>query len=553
MKRTSIIFIVIVVLVMAANLINVNWGLPNKNHIYSYNCDETTYLSFLKNMNPSKYDFDPKVYWKTHLTVYYTGAVLKLGELCGLYSIGNKKYYKAHPEQFGKVILWQRIFWGKIPLILLAIVSFFLGRTLIDEKYGLILAGVTGLLPTLMVNSNYAVENIVIPLLLAATCYLSLRYYEAGRLKYIVWAGIITGLAVSTKQTGVLGFVFILGALISKRKKTGLITILKYFIISGIAATLAFSITSPYYMKFLILRVLAPASIQPDIYGDTTMPVNMLSLKFFGMNFNRIFKINFVQLGGALLLLSPFGVYFYRKQTKFRIIFAYAAVFYVLSLCCQYSSDSRLTPLAYFMAVLGTAGGYYILINSKSRLLKSILVTVVAVSLFVYAGVVTYPYIKPDIREISSAWIEEHILKPKRPVSIGLHESPWYAAPDILTKEWMHNIHPEDSIYTDIYDEIFVISDEKVKKYGVRCIYPKESMLTETNKMKWLESQSPDYIILSHEIEGWPEYFDKSEKYKLVKHFRGYDILSISNLCIYSFDVYVFKSLKGASGYQNKI
>ncbi|MBI4682245.1 MAG: glycosyltransferase family 39 protein [Nitrospirae bacterium] len=196
-----------------------NWGLPDEDHIFTYNLDELTFLMWLRNMDPAKLDFDPNVYSKTHLPIYYTAAVLKVGEVLGLYKIGSSEYYKQHPDELADILLFQRIFFGKIPAICIIIFSFLIGRILIDEKYGVILAGVSGFLPMILAHNNYAVENILVTLLIIVTFYLSLKYYQTERLKYIILAGIFTGLSISTKQTGVLGFIFIAGVLVSKRNQ----------------------------------------------------------------------------------------------------------------------------------------------------------------------------------------------------------------------------------------------------------------------------------------------------------------------------------------------
>ena len=39
-----------------------------------------------------------------HFPIYYTGFVLKVGNIFGLYDIGNKEFYKTHPEQFADII-----------------------------------------------------------------------------------------------------------------------------------------------------------------------------------------------------------------------------------------------------------------------------------------------------------------------------------------------------------------------------------------------------------------------------------------------------------------
>lgn len=543
MKKTSLYILIIVIIAGTLNTLGITWGLPNPSHIYVYNDDETTYLRILNNMNPSRLDFDPKLYWKTHLSIYYTGAVLKAGELLGLYEIGTKGYYKQNPGELKNIILWQRIFWGKIPLIFLIIVSFLVGRQLLDDKFGILMAGIVGFLPTIIVNGNYAVENIFLTVLVALVLYFSLKFYQSGNLTHIILASLAVGLALSTKQTGILSSIFLLAAILRKRKEMGASKIIKYLIISGLFIALAFTFTSPYYVKFLVLRVFSPNKIRPDLYGSTNIPTDIFKFSpgYFIWNIVRIFKTNFIQLGGILFLFIPVGMYLKRKDRKFKIVLSYIVIFYLISFFTKYSSDARLMPLAYFLTILGSSGVYCLITASKSNLHKGIIGSLLVLSLFIYAGIIGFRYFKQDNRRISSQWIKTNILMDNENVSIGLHESPGYDSPDIITMEWRHNSPGNDEYYPNDYKETFVIPEHELREFGGQQIVPDKELTSEMDRMKWLESKSPDYIVLSSNLGKWPSYFDESQKYKLVKFFPRYNVLGISNLTLYSFDVYIYK------------
>ncbi len=558
MKHYKVPLIIIIILAGIIGSLGIHWGVPDQDHIFAYNMDEMQYLIWLKNMNPSQFDFDPKVYSKTHLPFYYTAAVLKAGEVFGMYEIGSKEHYKQHPEEFKKIILLLRIFFGKIPSLLLIITSFFIGTLLVDDTFGVVLAGVSGFLPTILLNNNYGVENVLVTLLMAVAFYFSLKYYQIEKVKYIVLAGIFVGIAISTKQTGVLSFFFILGVLIAKWKQSGTGRLLKLLIFSGTACVIAFTLTSPYSIVFFILKVFFPSSILPDLHhGSTKMVIPMkFSLDFMIPNVYNILKINFIQLGGFLLLCVPLGIYFKRDNAAFRIIGLYIIIFLVISSSNVWATDARLMPMTYFMAVLGTAGMYCLCKACRSKLLKGLTVFILIFSLSAYVASIKFFHLEVDNRKSSSLWIKHNILDSNRSVTIGLNDTPYFNSPHIITKEWMHNRYPDSSYYPDRYNETLIIPDYELRKFGGKRILPEREILSSAEKMKWLESGSPEYVILSYSpkygISGWPEYFERSQSYKLIKHFPKYDFLGVSRLDLYSYNIYIYKRIEDALMIKNE-
>ena len=288
MKNSISFLIIIIILAGVINTVGIEWGLPNQNHLLSYNLDEYSYIDIIgKNINPSKFDFDPNLYYKTHIPIYYTGIIIKIGESIGLYEIGTKEYYKKNIEEFRNVVLLQRVLWGKVPIIFLILVSFLIGRSIIDDKFGFFFAAVAGFLPTILTNSNFSLEPIILVVFTAFCCYFSLKFHQSERLQDLILAGVFAGLAISTRQDGPLSIIFLLSTLISKRKESGTGTTIRYFLISGIACAIAFSLTSPYYVKFLLFKIFAPSRIQPDVFGKTNLPSNRLN---FNLNLNYIFS-----------------------------------------------------------------------------------------------------------------------------------------------------------------------------------------------------------------------------------------------------------------------
>ncbi|MBI4682244.1 MAG: hypothetical protein HY757_03995 [Nitrospirae bacterium] len=244
-----------------------------------------------------------------------------------------------------------------------------------------------------------------------------------------------------------------------------------------------------------------------------------------------ILKINFIQMGGILFLLIPFGIYHKRDRSEFKIVFAFILIFMMIASTSVWATDARLMPMTYFWAVLGSAGMYYLAGRAWNITLKRMTGLLLIISLLLYAGIIEYYYMAVDTRKESSDWIEKNVLTKNDNITIGLNGYPYFASPHIITKEWMHNEHPESSYYPDRYNETFVIPDYRLIEYGGKRILPEKELLSTEEKIKWLESKSPEFVT----------------RYELIKHFRSYDILGTSYLDIYSFDIYIYKKISGKS------
>jgi hypothetical protein len=546
-KSTSAWFVIIIASAAFINVLNIRWGLPNNSHIYSYNGDELTYLSRLSNLDIKKRDFNPKSYFKPDFPTYYTGMFLYLGGLLNVYEIGNKEYYKSRPEQLARILVWLRLFWGKIPLLLLVLITFLIGSQLVDTRFGLVAGFTAGFLPTIMVNSNYAVENVFIITVMAFVYYTCIIFYKRQELKWLILASFFTGLAMATKQTGVLCFIFIAGVLwLGQKNKLKMI-----FIYTGtalIVSVLSFTLFSPYYMKFVVMKICCPGRVQPDLHTHSTdLPLNIFrfDIPFLWANVRRILNVNVIELGGPLFWLFPLGVWVKRKEKLFLIMAAYVAVFYIVSIFVRYSSDSRLTPLAYFLALFGAVGCYHAFGKAQSRYVKYGIPILTALYLLFYSGLIVYKFNTADTRKLSSEWLEKNVLTEKN-VTIGLHEAPWYGHPDIITREWMHNKEPNSPYYRSRYDEIFMIPDHSLSVYGGEQIIPARPLETLEQRMDWLVNKGPQYIVLMHEAEGAKRLLKGYDRYVLIKKFKRFDLLGLHKLRFLDWDCWIYKRKNGA-------
>lgn len=541
-KYHIIILISILLLGIIVQIISINWGLPGSAHQNSYNGDEGTNLSIFRNFDPKTLNFDPKMYVSGSLGYYLLAGSVVAGKIAGFYNlVSNPDYYRENIHELRKIYIAQRLLIVLVSVLLIYI-TFHIGRSIRDNNLGLLMAGYVALMPTILVNSQYCTHNMILLILMALSFLFLVRYLDGRKNKDLYLLALFCGLSISTKHSGIFTFIFLgyamYNAIFQEKKEN-----LKLAFTAISIAIIAFVLTSPYFVKFRVLQILRPDLINSeDVLTGFFWNFNIKHMLTYSLD---IFKVYIAQIG--LVSIFVFYLFFKRKNLDRFVVplIIYVVMFHIAVLFTSYGTDSRLLPNGYFIGLLSVLG-FYLFLNSLSinRIIKYIVVFIIVTSWVGYAGVVKYRYLKPDSRQISSQWIQENILSKNDNVKIGLHEGPGYSSPDVLSMEMLNRAHPDSSYCKNNYNETFIIPDARLKEKfddeACKLVLPDVGLMSESDKMKWLEAQSPDYIILSHEIEGWPEYFDKSENYKLVKHFPGYDVLGISKLAIYSFPVYIY-------------
>lgn len=548
MKKTTFTLFLILFVSGVFHFQIIGWGLPNDTHMYTYCYDEYQYLSTLSDMDLKNLDLDPKRHVDTHGPVYFTGAVVMIGNILGLYEIGDEDYYKEHLDQWINVIKFLRIAWAKIPLLLLQLVSFFIGKTLINNRFGLFFAIVIGFLPGFFINSNFAVESIMIVLLTAIVYLLIIMFFTRNNVKYLYWASFIMGLATSIKAPGILCSIFVLSAILMKQKDIDK-SVIKLLIISGLLMFTGFALTSPYNVKFMFYKLFLPGSNYVkdiSLKEDTLVSIFQFDFPFLLWNTIRITKTFFLQLCGLLFLFIPAGLYYQFKDKRYQISFYYMIGFVGISIFVMYANTYRLLPMVYFLALYGITGFYFTFKNKKNNFVNIALVIFITLSIGIFDFGVIYKFTKYENRVIVSDWIKDNIFDNNRTVTIGLHEDPGPYHPDVLTKEFKEKFHPNSSYYENEFNEVFIFPPENPSKWELdnlpsQIIFPEMHLITEQEKMNWLKEENPEYIVLMHEADDWVSFFNNDTTYDLVKYFPKYNFLGLSNFRIHTLDCSIFK------------
>jgi len=228
-----------------------------------------------------------------------------------------------------------------------------IARMIWDTKAGLFSALLCCLLPLHIQYSNQIRVDSVFVFFLLFAFYFLYRLYETGELKYYIWSGVTTGLALSTNYNGAVLF-FALAAMHvlrirNKNKAQGLEFNENVLLIYSMSLALAvFLLTSPFI-------VLEADAFKADFFYQSGLSFqvhpgsagsNFYYYKFFNQGF--IF---------ALLCIVSTIVFIFRGKAKERIALVFPLVYFVIFQFFVVSKFDRfILPVFVFMCII--VGGF---------------------------------------------------------------------------------------------------------------------------------------------------------------------------------------------------
>lgn len=317
-------------------LLGINWGLPNKDHNYSYHPDEFVTWAYSQNLNPAGGDFTPSFY--NYGTLYFTllniGTSMTQGygggpqihegmdefeqETAQLQAIGN--YHRA-----GRII-------SSLAGAFMALIVFLMlyrRTTLLGASFG---ALAITFAPALVVHSRFQSVDVLGATLAAASLLFSSRLlspYEGDsddakfRLKLAIWAGVFAGLSAGTKYNGGLAFLAMLPLFWPVKAKDAL----KLIGVGAGAAALAFVVSTPGVL-------LESGKFMEDFMFELRHSSEGHGLVFVGTESGFIYHFRNLMSGLGVLLLAlglvGFIVAVRSRQTWMYGLLLFTVVFYVL-------------------------------------------------------------------------------------------------------------------------------------------------------------------------------------------------------------------------------
>jgi len=236
--RNTVVVVAIVVGGAALRLWGLDWGLPDATHLFSYHPDE--YHSLRGLFSLAQGSLNPHFF-------NYGSLYLYLAAAAGI--IGHGFRYEL-PEALRLWTLDARIV-SLLAAILTIIVVYWLTRRALGNLAALVACAFLATMPLHVLHSHYGTVDITQALFVSLCLLFSVRIVQQQAWKNCLWAGVMAGLAASTKYNGAVVIVAPIAALFlfgdncsSQTDDNGKRPVKLLAIVLG--AGVAFLLTSPY-------------------------------------------------------------------------------------------------------------------------------------------------------------------------------------------------------------------------------------------------------------------------------------------------------------------
>lgn len=434
----------ILVLSLLLGLFGIGFGLPNANRAYSFNPDEWTALQWLRNMEPAKLDFNPRSFEGPTLPVYLWGAAFGVAHVLGALRIdGTERYYFENPQDLALMLLI-----GRVSQVLFAAgtvwLVYLLGRRFgLSRGWSRLAALFMALHPSLVVHAHFMKVNPMVTFFCAATLLAADHWRRRGGARPALLAGVLAGLAASSKFSGVLVFPVLVaaGALRAVPVPGGrsapvpsappgialreLVLAFAAVLVVGVAGTPYAVLDAPNFLKWL-------GFYGGQVLSDEETRSTALSLP---AAFLHSVRIHAAASTWPLLALSVPGVLLaLRRLTPIRIFaLLFGVVFFAAGLKAGHlATDSRflpLFPLTVLFAVLALEA-----LARRARAVAIAGALVVGGVLAFWTVALEARFVGPMPQEAASTWAERHLPPGARVALVG---KGIYWHPDLLLREFL--------------------------------------------------------------------------------------------------------------------
>ena len=215
-----------------------------------YAGDDMFILKAIKNMNPNKFEFDPKMYLYGGGFVYSSAVFLKLASLVGYINlVPNEEYYMRNINEIGKIFTVLRLM-----MVLIATIGIFMAYCLVSKLFGNNIALLSWFI-MLSAPVTYQATHSIEPHIFALPFYVISFYYLFNSIKnnilfnYTISA-IFCGLVIGIQSTSfTIIFPFFASLIINySNSKISVKEAFKYFIMYAFISFVLFFLVNPYYL-----------------------------------------------------------------------------------------------------------------------------------------------------------------------------------------------------------------------------------------------------------------------------------------------------------------
>lgn len=424
----------IFLLALALRLIGLGWGLPTREHWYSYHPDEAQMLVAILSVDIFSGDFNPGFFNYPSLYIYLSSFLHVFMAGLGLAQAPSNDLAQsalfAHDVLFSARLVTATLGAATAPLVYLTV------RQLGGEKIGILAGVLMALLPGHLQHSHFATVDVPATFFIALCCWLSVRALRENAQpqwcrKQLYLAGLVAGLAAATKYNAGLVAVVPLLAWFYQRKPLQLAWQGAPTIIA--LSALGFFIGCPYSlldfptfwgdgqnMGVAYELLVHPRQGHGDVFLETGN----------GWVYHATFNAPFL-LTLPLLLACVAGITDTRikQRRETCMLFSWLMLYFLALGFSQVRFLRYLLPLAPVLCVF--AGCSIIAL----RRYQAIAAKVIAVALLLLvawgARDVLYPFMVDDSRDSAAAWMAKTTANSSAPVRVGMQGAPWYYSPPL--------------------------------------------------------------------------------------------------------------------------
>lgn len=395
--KTKLFLLIILITAAFFRFYNLNW---DEGHFF--HSDERNIamgvanITLFSQMDPKFYAYGGLLIYIYKITADIIGLVMSIPHFAQDWAYINVlgRYYSA--------------FFSTMTIIPL----FLLGMKLFNKNIAFITIIFYAFTVSSIQTAHFSITENILTLLLITISYTALLYYQKQVFKYIVFLGILLGLAISAKTTGVSYFlipaVLLITLLIQKK-----LAVPKLFL-SGITlvgfALLIFTITSPFtflnwseFIKSMKFENEVVLGINPVVY--TLQFTNTIPYLFQIKNL-------FWQIGPVFIfsLLGVFSVIYLiikKKSVPLLVIFLFP-IFYFLYVGSWHTKFIRyMVPLIPFFLL---AAAYFLYnLQKKYKATGSAIISLMVFLSAAWSIAFFSIYTRPQTRIAASEWIYQNI------------------------------------------------------------------------------------------------------------------------------------------------
>lgn len=423
-------------LALALRLIGLTWGLPTREHWYSYHPDEAQMLSAILSLDFFNGDFNPNFFNYPSLYIYLSSFVHLLASGFGLAQ--GPANDPAQSALFARdVLLSARLVTALLgaataPLVFLTV------RQIGGDKIGVLAGLLMAFLPGHVQHSHFATVDVPATFFIALCTWLAVRALREGaeakwRLKQLCLAALVAGLGAATKyNAGLVIIVPLIAWLYLKKQQqfspTGALALIAIGALGFfIGCPFAFFDFSSFWGDGKNMGVAYELLVHPKQgHGDVFLQTGN------GWVYHAIFNAPFL-MTLPLLLVSVGGVVFTRikRRRETCMLFTWLALYFFALGFSQVRFLRYLLPLAPVLCVF--AGCAFMALRAyRPSLTRAAAVLLLIVAAW-GAHDVLYPFVAVDSRDAAAQWMARTTgaSAAQTPARVGMPGAPWFYSPPL--------------------------------------------------------------------------------------------------------------------------